>query len=98
MKSLTESLFDDKLIEKDILDNPGFKKWINRPDTLWYIFYYWETGEDQWLNDFKKQEWQIYKPFVDEVIDIINDSMKKVIGKGYSWYMINFDAFVMTIG
>ena len=104
MKSLTESLFDSKtqtmeslfdknLIEKDILDNPGFKKWINRPDILWYIFYYWETGEDQWLNDFKKQEWQIYKPFVDEVIDIINDSMKKVIGKGYSWYMINFDAF-----
>ena len=89
MKTLTESLFDDKLIEKDVLENPDFKKWINRPDTLWYIYYYWESGEDDWLNDFMRDDWQIYKPLVDVLVNILNKSM----GKKYTWYMINFDQF-----
>ena len=89
MKTLIESLFDDKLIEKDLFDNPVFKKWINRPDTLWYIYYYWESDEEDWLNDFMREDWQIYKPLVDELLDIIGDSM----GKKYTWYMINFDQF-----
>lgn len=89
MKTLTESLFDDKLIEKDLFDNPAFKKWINQPDTLWYIYYYWESGEEDWLNDFMREDWQIYKPLVDELLDIITNSM----GKKYTWYMINFDQF-----
>jgi len=89
MKSLTESLFDDKLIEKDLFDNPGFKRWINQPNTLWYIFYYWESGEEDWLNDFMKYDWSIYKPLVDELLEMITNSM----GKVYTWYMINFDLY-----
>lgn len=89
MKSLTESLFDDKLIEKDILDNPGFKQWINRPDTLWYIYYYWESGEEDWLDTFMKKDWRVYKPLIDELLEIITNSMNKT----YTWYMINFDQF-----
>ncbi len=89
MKSLIESLFDDKLVEKDLFDNPGFKRWINQPNTLWYIFYYWESGEEDWLNDFMKYDWQVYKPLVDELLKIITDSM----GKVYTWYMINYDQF-----
>lgn len=89
MKTLIESLFDDKLIEKDIFDNPAFKQWINRPDTLWYIYYYWSSGEEDWLNDFMREDWMLYKPLVDELLEIITNSM----GKTYTWYMINFDQF-----
>lgn len=89
MKTLIESLFDNKLIEKDLFDNPTFKQWINQPNTLWYIYYYWESGEEDWLNDFMREDWQVYKPLVDELLDIITDFM----GKKYTWYMINFDQF-----
>ena len=94
MKSLIESLFDDKLVEKDFFDNPKFKRWINQPNTLWYIFYYWESGEEDWLNDFMSDEWETYKPLVDELLDILNELMQKVMGKNtYTWYMINYDQF-----
>ena len=94
MKTLQESLFDDKLIEKDIFDNPAFKQWINQPNTLWYIYYYWESGEEDWLNDFMAGEWEIYKPLVDELLDILNESMRKVMGKNaYTWCMVNFDIY-----
>ncbi len=89
MKSLTESLFDKDLIEKDIFDNSEFKKWINRPDILWFIYHYWESGEEDWLNDYMRDDWQIYKPLVDELLEIITNSMNKT----YTWYMINFDQF-----
>ena len=89
MKTLVESLFDNKLIEKDLFDNPAFKQWINQPNTLWYIYYYWESGEEDWLNDFMKEDWKVYKPLVDELLDIITNSM----GKTYTWYMINFDQY-----
>ncbi len=89
MKTLVESLFDNKLIEKDLFDNPAFKQWINQPNTLWYIYYYWESGEDNWLDDFCNEDWRLYKPLVDELLDIITDSM----GKTYTWYMINFDQY-----
>ena len=89
MKTLTESLFDDKLLEKDIFDNLAFKQWINQPNILWYIYYYWESGEDDWLDDFVNEDWQTYKPLVDELLKIITNSM----GKKYTWYMINFDQF-----
>jgi hypothetical protein len=89
MKTLVESLFDNKLIEKDLFDNPAFKQWINQPNTLWYIYYYWESGEEDWLNDFMREDWQVYKPLVDELLDIITNSM----GKTYTWYMINFDQY-----
>ena len=93
MKSLIESLFDDKLVEKDLFDNPEFKSWLNRPNTLWYIFYYWESGEEDWLRDFMKDEWNAYRPLVDELLKIITDSM----GKVYTWYMINFDQFDYSV-
>jgi len=100
MKSLQESLFDSKtqtmeslfdkdLITKDPLDDPAFKKWINQPNTLWYIFYYWESAEEDWLDDFVKGEWKVYKPYVDIVLRTITKSM----GNVYTWYMINFDQF-----
>lgn len=89
MKTLVESLFDNNLIEKDIFDNPAFKQWINQPNTLWYIYYYWESEEDDWLNDFMREDWQVYKPLVDELLKIITNSM----GKTYTWYMINFDQY-----
>lgn len=89
MKTLIESLFDDKLVEKDLFDNPEFKRWLNQPNTLWYIYYYWESGEEDWLRDFMKDDWSIYKPLVDELLEIITNSM----GKTYTWYMINFDQF-----
>jgi hypothetical protein len=89
MKTLSESLFDNNLVEKDILENPEFKKWINQPNTLWYIYYYWECGEEDWLNDFMKEDWRVYKPLVDELLEIITNSM----GKVYTWYMINLDQF-----
>lgn len=94
MKTLQESLFDNNLIEKDIFDNPAFKQWINQPNTLWYIYYYWETDEEDWLNDFMRDEWTLYKPYVDMVLNILNKSMQKVMGKhSYTWGMINFDAY-----
>lgn len=95
MKTLVESLFDKDLATKDPLNNPSFKKWINQPNTLWYIYYYWETEEEDWLNDFMREEWEMYKPLVDKILDIINASMKKVMGsRDYTWEMINFDQFV----
>ena len=94
MKSLSESLFDKDLAIKDPLDNQDFKAWLNQPNTLWYIYYYWETDEEDWLNDFMREEWEMYKPLVDRVLDIINTSMKKVMGsRVYTWGMINFDMY-----
>lgn len=94
MKSLIESLFDKDLATKDPLDNQDFKAWLNQPNTLWYIYYYWETDEEDWLNDFMREEWEMYKPLVDLVLDIINASMKKVMGsRVYTWGMINFDMY-----
>ena len=91
---MTESLFDKDLVEKDLFDNPGFKRWINQPNTLWYIYYYWESGEDDWLNDFMKEDWLIYKPFVNMLLSILNKSMNQPMVKyQYTWYMINFDQF-----
>ena len=95
MKELVESLFDDDLIKKDLLlNNTEFKKWINQPNILWYIYYYWESGEDDWLNDFANEQWKEYKPLVDYILKIIDDEMKKVMGpRQYTWYMINFDMY-----
>ncbi len=94
MKPLIESLFDDKLVEKDLFDNPEFKHWLNQPNTLWYIFYYWESGEEDWLNDFMNDEWETYRPFVDELLKIINSAAERVMGKKkYTWDMINFDMY-----
>ena len=94
MKTLIESLFDNKLIEKDLFDNPSFKQWINQPNTLWYIFYYWESGEDDWLRDFMNDEWEMYRPFVNELLKIIDSASERVFGKKkYSWDMINFDTY-----
>ena len=92
MKSLIESLFDDKLIEKDLFDNPEFKRWLNQPNTLWYIYYYWENGEEDWLHDFMRDEWKTYKPLVDEVLKILTKKMESGNGN-FTWYSINFDAY-----
>ena len=94
MKTLQESLFDTNLVEKSVFDNPEFKKWINQPNTLWYIFYYWESGEEDWLNDFMRDDWVAYKPLIDELLKIINNAAERVLGKKrYTWYMINFDTY-----
>lgn len=84
MMTLQESLFDGYLIKKDILNDTGFKKWINQPNTLWYIYYYWESGEEDWLSDFMRDDWKIYKPMVDWLLDELKDCI---------WRMINFDMY-----
>lgn len=94
MKSLKESLFDKDLVTRDLFDNQDFKAWLNQPNILWYIYYYWESGEDDWLDDFVSEDWRAYKPLVDELLEIITNSM----GKTYTWYMINFDQFDYSDG
>lgn len=94
MKSLIESLFDTNLVEKSVFDNTEFKKWINQPNILWHIYYYWESGEEDWLDDFAIDGWAVYKPLVDKLLDIIDKFSKKIMGRNkYTWYMINFDSF-----
>lgn len=88
MKSLTESLFDDKLIEKDVLENPDFKKWINRPDTLWFLYEYWADDMDDPLEDFMPNEWHAYKETVDYILDRINQKT----GNMWPMYRISYDA------
>ena len=92
MKTLAESIFDDKLIEKDLFDNPGFKKWINQPNTLWYLYFYWESEWEDPFENFMAKEWEMYKPLVDALLDILNNDIKKVFGpKGWSCFQINYD-------
>ena len=88
MKSLTESLFDDNLIEKDVLENPDFKKWINRPDTLWYLQAYWADEMEEPLQDFMGEEWSKYKDVVDWILDKINQKS----GNMWPMYKIMYDA------
>ena len=85
MKTLAESIFDNKLIEKDLFDNPGFKKWINQPNTLWYLYFYWESGLEDPFEDFMTEEWETYKPLVDAMLEIWSEK------KGTYWWMINYD-------
>ena len=92
MRSLNESLFDVNIIEKSLFDDETFKKWINQPNILWYIYYYWESDEDDWLDDFNNNEWKKYKPLVDEILKILTDKMGSGNGN-YTWYLINFDAY-----
>lgn len=89
-----ESLFSGDLVEKDIFSDPEFKKWINRPDIIWWLYMYWADGEDQAIGDFNPNEWSKYKPLIDVVLDSLTDSMHKTLGKhGWSWFWINYDQF-----
>ena len=69
MKTLVESLFNKELISKELLDDKDFKKWINRPDTLWYLYRYWSDGTDDEFEDFMPNEWDKYKQTIDAIID-----------------------------
>lgn len=89
MKSLKESLFDPGLVEKDPWEDEGFKRWINREDVLWYIYFYWEDDMEDPLQDFCREEWTKYKPIVDTLLDIINKQMKKV--GCFTWGAICYD-------
>ena len=95
MKTLVESLFDRNTAIKDIIfDNNGFKRWINRPDILWLIYYYWADEFDDPLDDFYHDEWVLYKPYVDYIISRLNKSMMNVFQKGgMCWYKTNFDQY-----
>lgn len=94
MKTLKESLFDRDLVTKDPLDNPKFKKWINRPDILWWLYFYWEEGVEDGLSDFSPNEWKMYKPLVDGLIEIIDDQMHKAIGpKKWSWIALGAEEY-----
>lgn len=93
MRSLKESLFDVDIIEKSLFGDEAFKKWINQPNILWYIYYYWEYGATDWLDDFVNGDWKKYKPLVDNILQILDEVNKKVLGpKKYSWQLINFES------
>ena len=91
MKNLVESLFDTDLIEKDLFTDPVFKKWINRPDVLWYIYYYWADDMEDMLKDFMRNEWSKYKDIVDVILNIINDRCKRL--NFQSWYDCSYDQY-----
>ena len=94
MKTLVESLFDRDLIKRGPFDDPEFKEWINQPDVLWYLYYYWEGGEEGTFHDFFSKEWTQYKPLVDSLLNIWNDATNKVFGRtGWSWWWINGDQY-----
>lgn len=88
MKTLKESLFDNDLSEKNFLDNPEFKKWINRPDILWYLYEYWAADMEDPLEDFSPNEWNMYKDIVDYILNKINQKS----GNMWSMYKISYDA------
>ena len=88
MKTLTESLFDDKLVEKDLLEDPEFKAWINRPDVLWYLEAYWADDMEDPLEDFFPDEWAKYKTQVDYVLEKINQKS----GNMWPLYKIDYGA------
>lgn len=88
MKTLKESLFDKDLSEKNFLDNPEFKKWINRPDILWYLYEYWADGMEDPLEDFSPNEWNMYKDIVDYILNKINQKS----GNMWPMYKISYDA------
>ena len=92
MRSLKESLFDADLVEKDPWEDDGFKRWINREDVLWYIYFYWEDDMEDPLQDFYGKEWTKYKPIVDTLLDIITKQMKKV--GCWTWGAICYDYIV----
>ena len=102
MKTLQESLFDQDLEKRDLIDmlfnDSGFKKWINQPNTLWYIYYYWETDEEDWLEDFMTGEWEKYKPMVDILLDIITKSMKRAYGSNKFSWLIFMDDYAYGYG
>jgi len=91
MKTLTESLFSGDLITKDLFSDPEFKKWINRPDVLWYLFYYWADGMEDAFEDFMGDQWSTYKPMVDTLLDLIN----KKVDSYHMWfaYSCNYDSY-----
>ena len=94
MKSLQESLFSNDLISKDLFNDPTFKKWINRPDILWYIYYYWEDEMEDMLDDFFHDEWKKYKPTVDLILKLINDKCDSLgVVWGYSCSLDQYDMF-----
>ena len=88
MKTLVESLFDNNLAQKDLLEDPEFKEWINNPETLWYIEAYWTDEIEDPLEDFMPDQWAKYKPQVVWILDQIN----KKQGKMWSIYRISYDA------
>ena len=68
MKTLVESLFDKDLITNGLLDSKRFRDWINQPDTLWYLYRYWEADETGDFESFMPDYWKEYKPIVDAII------------------------------
>lgn len=95
MKTLQESLFDKDLTTRDLFNDKEFKKWINRPDVLWFIWQYWDLGDDEWLTDYMAEEWARYKPNVDYILDEINRACKKMASKNYwSWFAVISDFYL----
>ena len=88
MKTLAESLFDNNLIEKDILEDPEFKEWINRPDVLWYLETYWGDGMEDPLEDFMPEQWGKYKVWVDWIVEKISQKA----GNIWPMYKIMYDS------
>lgn len=86
MKALYESLFDTNLSEKNLLDDSEFKAWINRPDTLWYFYFYWADDMEDPFQDFMGDEWEKYKSRVDYILDCVGKRAKKLPYKGKSMY------------
>ena len=87
-KKIKESLFDDDLVTKEPWEDEGFKKWINRPDVLWYLYEYWANDFDEPLNDFMSKEWELYKPIVDVILDEINQKTKNM----WPMYKISYES------
>ena len=88
MKTLVESLFDNTLTEKDLLEDPEFKAWINDPETLWYLEAYWQDEMEDPLEDFMPEQWEKYKARVDWILEQIH----KKAGKMWAIYRITIDA------
>ena len=86
MKTLVESLFDDDLTSRDLFDDPKFKEWINTPDILMEVYFYW-TGDTDPILDYHKYEWKTldYKSLADIIYNMIKPRYEEIPG-GYIFY------------
>ena len=83
MKGLKESLFDTDIITRDLLDDQGLKKFLGDPFILWYVFQYWDMGEDEYISEQYKDQWEEYKPIIDYMLSEID----KINKTKSSWFI-----------
>ena len=93
MKCLRESLFDDDLVEKDLIDFSEFKRICKRPETradMFKIIMTLMTDPDDYVPSWYTETYHEHEQVMDYIMDSLRSQFKK---DGEMWFNITENDF-----